>query len=329
MRVRIVGLTAVVLTAVILGSGCNPDKNKLLFKPQQGAKRTVDTEEAINMSIKMAGVSMGFGSSMNFTLDMTTQNVDEQGVATFDVAFKSLSMDVTGLDAMMGGAMGGPGAPKIPGMPTGDDPFGIKSMKTALKAAAGQSFTVKVNKLGEVTEINGADAIAEKASEGFKPPAMGAAGTSKQVFVKMIGDDAMKKTMQSVFTSRPDKKLNAGDTWQDKITSGDAMATITQDATYTLKERAGGTVNVDIAAQMEFAPGADLMKQAAAMPGFKMEMSGQGTGTLQFDEASGWLVDRTSTANVPGNMTMKIPQMGDMSIPIEASYKMSVKSYPS
>ena len=67
---------------------------------------------------------------------MTTRSVDEQGNATFDVAYKTLVYEMTGLDTMLGGGMPGAGAagmPQVPGVPGGDDPFGTKAIKVALK----------------------------------------------------------------------------------------------------------------------------------------------------------------------------------------------------
>ena len=330
MRVQKLAIAVTVIAVVTLGPGCNPDKNKLFFKPQQGAKRIVDAEEAMNVSMNVMGMSMSFGTSMEYTFDMTTNSIDELGNSTIDVAFKSVVYDMTGLDAMLGGGgTGVAGMPAIPGMPKGDDPFGIKSLKAAMKSVEGQSFTVKVSKLGEVTEVSGADTIAEKASSMYKPPAIAGPVSSKQVLTRAIGDEAMKKTMESIFNTRPDKKLNAGDTWQEKTTGGDAMVAMTQDTTMTVKERAGGMVNVESAAKIDITPAADMLKKMGEMPGFKMELSGQGSGTYKFDEATGWLVDGVATAKIPGSMSMSAPQMGNMSIPIEASYKMSVKSYPS
>jgi hypothetical protein len=331
MRAQKLAIAVTVIAVVTLGPGCNPDKNKLFFKPQQGATRIVDTEEARNMTMNIMGMSMNIGTSMDYTFDMTTKSIDELGNSTIDVTFKSVKYDMTGLDAMLGG--GGPGAagmPAMPGMPKGDDPLGIKSVKTALKSAEGQSFTVTVSKLGEVTEVSGADAIAEKASSAYKLPALAGPVSSKQVLTLVIGDEAMKKTMESIFNTRPDKKLNAGDTWQDKTSGGDTMLTMTQDRTLTVKERAGGMVNVESAAKIDMTPAADMVKQLGQMPGFKMELSGQGSGTYKFDEATGWLVDGVAMApKISGSVSMSAPQMGNMSIPIEAAYKMSVKSYPS
>ena len=63
MRVHMLGIVVVAVAIAVLGSGCNPDKNKLLFKPQPGAKRVVDSEVAMNFSLNLMGMSLAFGSS--------------------------------------------------------------------------------------------------------------------------------------------------------------------------------------------------------------------------------------------------------------------------
>ena len=61
MRVRNLGIGVLLAVAVVVGSGCNPDKNKLLFKPQAGVKRLVDTEEAMNLYQAMDKMRKRFG----------------------------------------------------------------------------------------------------------------------------------------------------------------------------------------------------------------------------------------------------------------------------
>jgi len=327
MRVRNSGIVALLAVAVVVGSGCNPDKNKLIFKPQADAKRLVDTEEAMNMSMSMMGMSMNFGTAKEYTFEFTPKETDAAGVTTFDATIKSVKFEMSGLDGLMGG-MGGPGVPQIPGMPAGDDPFGIKSLKAAVKSAEGQTFSVKVNKLGEVTEVSGANAIAEKASALYKAPAMAAKIPAKQVLTNHLGDNTMKYSMMGIFTARPDKKLNIGDTWQNKFNGGDSMAEVVGDATFTVKERASGTVTADSVSKVEIKPGADLKQQMGSIPGFTMDMSGQGSGTAKFDEATGWLVEYVDIAKIPGKMSFPAGPMGNVSMDMETSYKVSYKSYP-
>ncbi|NUM56004.1 MAG: hypothetical protein HUU46_20375 [Candidatus Hydrogenedentes bacterium] len=322
MHARTTGIVFTFAIVLALGSGCNPDKNKLYFKPQQGAKRVVDMEVAMNTSITNVGTTMSFGNSTAYTFDLTVKQIDDSGTATFDAVIRSLSAEMT---TPFSGRM-----PQIPGMPGTDDPFGMKAMQSALKTAEGQSFTVKVNKLGQVTEISGADAIAEKAAADYKMPEIAKLPmTAEDIFVATIGDQSMKNLMQAVFAARPDKKLNIGDTWQEKLSLGNAASEVNWDATYTLKERSSGTVSVENVGQVSLNPAGNFLKKFGDMPELKTEMSGQGTGTMRFDEASGWLVESTITANVPGNMSMTVPQMGSVSIPMDTSYKATVKSYPS
>lgn len=329
MRASKLAIVVAVAFAIVLGSGCNPDKNKLLFKPKQGEKRTVDTEAAINFSAKLMGLPLNFGTTSNSSFQMTTQSVDEAGIATIEVVLKSFSYDVTGLDGMLGGGMGGAGMPNMPGMPSGDDPFGMKATKAAIKSAEGQSFTVKVDRLGNVTEVSGANAIAEKAAGAFKAPSGAFKINTRDVFTQTLGDAAMKTAMQLVFTKRPDQKLNAGDTWQEQSTTDNPLMQVQKDATYTVKERNGGSVNTESVAKVDFKPQAALMKQAGNAPGLKVDISGQGTGSLSFDEATGWVTNGKSSGQIPGKISMQMPQAGNMEIPVEVSYTTSIRSTPS
>jgi hypothetical protein len=323
MRVGKVCIALAMGIVVTLGSGCNPDKNKLLFKPQQDSKRNVDTYMAVNTSLNFLGMAMNFGSATIHTFETMTKSIDEAGTATIDVTIKSLNYEITGMDNMMGAGM-----PKVPGASENNDPLGMKSLTLALRAAEGQTFTTKVNKLGEVIEVTGANAIAEKASAEYKsPPVFGNKISPKEVFTRMIGDDAMRNILKLVFTQRPDTKLNVGDSWKENVTNNQAVVDIAMDATYTVKARSGGVVQVDNAAQIDIKPSADTLNQLGSRTSLTVDLTGQGTGTLKFDEATGWLVEAIANAQVPGSLSMSVPQMGNMSIPIDATYKVSVKSY--
>ncbi|MDZ4858163.1 MAG: DUF6263 family protein [Candidatus Hydrogenedentes bacterium] len=326
MRVRFVGLIVATLLATTLGSGCNPDKNKLLFKPQPNAKQSVDTEDVMNFSINLMGVQLGFGAATESSFEMIPQSVDESGTVTLEVIFKSMKVELTGLDALMG-SMPGRGASATV---TTDDPQGLKAMHAAVKTVEGQSFTATVSKFGEVLEVRGADALSEKAAAAYKAP-KGLPSPPvpiRTTFRESLGDDAMKNTLAHVFVARPDKKLRAGDNWQGTMTRANAFVEATQATTFTVKERAGGVVTVDSLAQVDIRPHGDLLGSGGNGFDVTLEISGQGAGTMQFDETTGWLKDWTGTGTIPGNISVKAPQLGSQSLPIELSYKSVVKTVP-
>jgi hypothetical protein len=321
-----------VLMAPLL-SGCNPDKNKLIFKPSPGSARMVDTEDAFNFSINMAGMSMGFGMSRDSTYRMTAESVAPDGVVTLNVTLESTTMDLSGLDALLGGAMGGPqgasGMPAIPGLPSGDDPLGTKALKTAMDAAKGESFKVRVNRHGEIIEVSGADAIAEKVANAYKAPGGLPAVEMKMNIRNMLGNQGMKNSLQQIFVAAPDKPLTAGSSWNTQLVNDSAGVPVTADTTITLKERANGFLTFDTALQLAFDMKSGPMKELLDNPNVKADMKGNGSGSLKFDEGTGWLVDSLSTGTVNGNISFQVPQGGgSFAIPIEVAYKGTVKTYP-
>jgi len=326
MHVRLVGVTAAATLMLILGSGCNPDKNKLIFKPTPAAKLTVDTEEVYNLSMTAMGMSMGIGSSSENTFEMTAQTVDPAGVATIQAVIKSMEVDITGMEAMMGGGLPGIQA----GIEKNDDPIGMKAMKEALKAAKDQSFTVKVDRFGKVLEVTGADEIAAKVAEAYKQPKGLPPMPARSMFREIIGDKPMKEIMDSIFVSRPDLKLTNGKTWQGTFVRSNNATETAHDVTFTVRDRANGVVNIDTVAKVDVKPNAGLFAGAGPMAdNIKFEVNGQGTGTLQIDEATGWVKDWSGSGTMPGNISVQVPEMGNMSMPIEISYKTSIKSFPS
>lgn len=313
-------------------AGCNPDKNKLLFKPAPGSARMIDTEDAFNFSVNLMGMSMGFGMSRESTFRMTTESVDPEGVVTLNVALESTTLDLSGLDTLLGGAMGGPqgapGMPAIPGMPTGDDPFGTKALKSAMSAAKGESFKVRVNRHGEIIDVTGADAIGEKVANEYKAPVGLPAVEMKMNIRRMLGDEGMKNAMKQIFFPAPDKPLNAGSSWNTQLVNDGAGIPVTADTTITMKDRANGFLNFDTALQLNFDMKSGPMKELLDNPNVKTDMRGNGSGSLKFEEGTGWLVDGLSAGTVNGNISFQAPQGGgSLAIPIEVAYKGTVKTY--
>ena len=85
MRQRSAVIAIAVAALVVLGSGCNPDRNKLFFKPQTGAKRSVEVEDAMSYSMKAMGREIGFGLSRENAFDLETQSVEPDGSASLKV----------------------------------------------------------------------------------------------------------------------------------------------------------------------------------------------------------------------------------------------------
>lgn len=316
--IRVAWVLGSILCVAILLNGCgNPDKNKLMFKPEVNAARTVNVSNASNSSMSLMGMSMTIGYTDQKTYIMTPTAVSDTGDVTLTVTYDFVKAEMTGMDAMMGGA----GMPNMPGM---DDMFGMKAMQKALDTLKGQSFTVQVSKLGEVLRVEGADAIAEKVADAYEGPAHLPGAEMKSSIRDGYGDASMQEQMKRIFLKVPDKALNAGDSWEENLSTENMEVPVDITSTLTVGERNAGVLPFTIANQMSVDFSKGPMGKALASGNASATLTGQGSGTAEFEEATGWVRSYVTTGKASGNISAP----GGMSIPIEISTKTEITSFP-
>ncbi len=315
---RVCFIATLLLCAAILFNGCgNPDQGKLLFKPELNVARTVNTSEAFTNTSKLMGMDMTFGTSKDVTYVMTPTAVDDEGTVAVDVVYDYVDTEVTGLDALLGGA----GAAQIPGM---DDPFGTKAMQKALDSLKGERFTVRVSKFGDVLGVEGADEVAGKVADALQGPAHIPADQLKSQLRQGYGNEGTLEQMKQIFMKVPDKALNPGDSWQEDLTREDLGMPIDMTMTITAGERNAGILNLNIATQysVDFSKGP--MGEAMKSGGGSGTMEGSGSGTAEYEDATGWPRKAVITAKGTGT----ISPMKGMNMTMEFSAKNEITSYP-
>ncbi|MCC6488537.1 MAG: hypothetical protein IT364_13655 [Candidatus Hydrogenedentes bacterium] len=304
--------------AGILFNGCgDPDKNKLLFRPELNVARTVNTSDASNTSMKMMGMEMTIGASKEMSYVMTPTAVDENGVVTLEVVIDHVRNETTGLDGMLKGA----GMPQVPGM---DDMFGEKAMQKALESMKGEKFTIRVSRNGEVLGVDGADAIASKIADAYTPPAHLPAEQIKSGIRQGYGNQGTLELMKQIFIKTPDQALNPGDTWQETTNRGSAEMPMEGTSTFTVGERNAGLLTLTTADQYQLDFSKGPMAGAMAAGNASAKISGQGTGTAEYEETTGWPRKWVTTAKASGS----ISAMQGVEMPMEISAKFEINSFP-
>jgi uncharacterized cupredoxin-like copper-binding protein len=314
-------IACLLICVAVLLNGCgDPDKNKLLFRPELNVARTVNTSLNANTSMKLMGMEMNIGNSREVTYIMTPTAIADDGTVTVEVVYDYVKEEMSGLDAMLGGA-NLPGMQQMPGM---DDMFGTKAKSKALEALKGEKFTVRVSRLGEVVGVEGAEVAAGKLADAYQPPAHIPADEVKKQIRQEYGNENMTFQMKQVFLTTPDKALNSGDTWQEDITSDDPAMPLEVKSTITVGDRAGGILKLSSVDEytIDFSKGPMGAMMGSGDAGAKL--AGQGSGTAEFDEASGWPRTSVSTMKASGSVS----PMEGMNMPMDVSVKVEVTSYP-
>ncbi len=292
-------LGLLVAVACLLPGCSNPDKNKLIFKPKVGEKRTVLLKQENAQTMKMAG--MGMNQSMTSGTDATyllsVDSIDPEGTATITVTYDDMKFSVPG--------MGAEGA-AMPGMEAMGNP--AEMMKKLQEAFKGQTFTMRVSRLGEVLAIEGADKVVEKVIGAIGDDSNPMMSMMKEMMKTFMSEQTIKMGMTTLFVKAPDKSLNTADTWNDSFTFEMAGIPTTTDIAYTLRGRNGGYVTIDgaLTSKVDFA-NSSMLKMLGDM---KMtgDLTGKGTGVYSIDEASGWLTRREDKTNTSGKISMDMPK---------------------
>lgn len=305
--------------ATILFNGCgDPDKNKLIFKPEVNVARNVNVSDAMTMSMNLMGMEMTIGNTKDTTYIMTPTAIDEVGNVTLEVTYDRIDTEVTGLDGLLGGA----NMPNVPGL---EDPMGVKAMEKALEVMKGETFTLRVSRFGEVLGVEGADSIAAKVADAYDSPAHIPGADMKASLRQGLGDSGTVELMKQIFMKAPDQALNPGDSWQETITRDDLAIPTNITSTITVGGREAGILTLNSVDQYNFDFTKGPLGKAMTSGSASATLSGEGSGTAEYEEATGWPRKFVSTAKASGSMS---PAAG-ISFPMEISAKSEVASYAS
>lgn len=291
-------LTLLFAATIILQGCSNPDKNKLLFKPAAGSKRVVIMDQTFNQTMKMAGVGINqtVTTGTEVTYSFVVESVDPDGAVTIKVTYDDIKFELPGFGGM-----------PIPGMDS-DTSGATDMLKKMQDGFKGSSFTIRVSRLGEVTAIEGAEAVTEKVLSSIGGDADPMMQMNKEMLKSFLGTDTLRAGMSNLFIQAPDKALNPSDAWNDSLTLEVAGIPTTVDSTYTFRGRADGyaTIDADLNMKVDFA-NSTFGKLAGDMK-ISGDLAGTGKGTYSIDEATGWMTHREDSTTATGKMTMEMPK---------------------
>ena len=239
------------------------------------------------------------------------ESVDAQGVATVKA-----TTDLSGAAANMGAAMGGAG-----GM--GDVLSDLKSVELTMELAP--DGTVKsltgmapiVDKMVAATKKVMEDQLANLPAEAKAMMGDNMFAGVEKGLRNVMGDEAVRQQMQGMTDFYPPEPVDVGDTWVKEQTLT-APFPVKASTTYTVTARGAGVMNIDYTSKLSPNPdgGMDM-----GMVKVKMDLSGEQKGTVQVDEATGWIKSSSGTLNVNGELdagVMKSPVKIEGTVYIQA-----------
>jgi hypothetical protein len=194
------------------------------------------------------------------------------------------------------------------------EPGANNPMSAMYKAMLGQSFVMKLSPKGEILEIKGMDEmIAKMIDKMATDEAM--KQQMKEMMKNFINEDKMKETSGTMVAALPPKPVGIGDSWTNKISVAVGFP-MEIDTTNTLTDHKEGIITIKTNASIEM--GDDAKPTEMGPMKMTMKMKGAQKGTIQIDQATGWLVRSKADANFTGEFKTEpneqMPQ--PMTIPI-------------
>jgi hypothetical protein len=268
----------------------------LRYNWQQGQELTYKTIVRTNSTMSGAGDSRSFEQTLSQTLKISVSAVFPDGSATLRQVISAVTLDMD----TPGGKMSYDSAKPVP---EDADPR-LKAMGKTMGAMVGEAISVTMAPNGTVKRIDGTARIVDKLMQELPRDPM--AGSLAQNIRAMLGEDALRTSLEQNFSRMPDVPVKPGDTWTSQQSVGaDATGKIVGTSTFTLKaiegtgEAAIARIGVSLSLKQADAPatGASMVVKLH---------DGKGQGEVQFSVARGRVeknemkTEMTSSASVRG-----------------------------
>lgn len=280
--------------SVVFFAACSSTKPLTMnMAVDQGANFDYAITTTSDMGMSIMGQDMSVTGQSVQDYNFKVKAVNPTGVSDIDFQISRMTVDAS---IPMAGDMSydsDKGAEK-------DSPF------NSLGGLIGKSMQASLNKQGQVTSIEGADELLKQV--------LGKMKGGEQVAGMLegyIGESAFKNVFSSITGFSQGKPMKVGDSWTKNVEVSSGVNMIS-DYTYTIRERAGGKVTIDVTGNAKTDPNAAPI-EAQGMK-ISYSLAGPITGVITVDEKTGWATSSDIQQDLSGKMTMGGTPMGDMKI---------------
>ncbi|MEM1444704.1 MAG: DUF6263 family protein [Planctomycetota bacterium] len=255
------------------------------FSVGDSYSQRMEMDQTIQQTVM--GNPMTIEMGMNFEMTTTVDAQPDDGVYSLTVTYDRVEAEVNG--------------PMGPGSWKTGDPSPRNPMLVGFAAMDGKKLTYDYHTSGDVTNLEGTEAIIEGALGGT-PEAM--RPQMREMFESQLGTEQMSEMIKAGHGMYPDKAVEVGETWQQAMDIG-GMVPMSVDSTYTLDGVAGNEATASVQGTLDTLD--DAMMPIA--PGMEAEMQMHGTqeGTVVFALDTGWVQSMNLTQDIEGELTVPNP----------------------
>jgi hypothetical protein len=292
--------------SIVTSSDSATDKIQLRLRLQKGEsynlRMTVNQKISQNIQGQQQDMTQTIGTGYLFNV----ADVNENEMASVKVTYRSILFRQ---DGPMGTIE----------YDSSNPPAAVPPMAMGFAALVGQSFSMIISPEGHVKSIQGVDAMLTRMMKQFDLPDDSMRDSVEKNLREQFGDEALKESMENLMAIYPDKPVGTGDSWTKKVIISKGFPFIL-DNTWTLKTRKDGVSIIEVSSKISANPKAAPIVMGTMKLSY--DISGKQKGTMELQEATGWIRRAESTQEFSGRVKMEDASQ----MPEGMSWPISVKS---
>ena len=174
----------------------------------------------------------------------------------------------------------------------------------------GESFTMDFAPDGSIDGVEGMEDLFPRMIEEMDLPVGAMRDEVEKTLEDQFGGEAVAGMMGKMKTGFPDEPVAVGESWT-RSTQVEKPMPLDVEMTWTLRERRGGVAYLDVTSVTIIDGTTELGSSV-----MEQHMSGEATGTVEIDEATGLTLRSHTEDETSGTMTLSGGPMGDMVMPM-------------
>ncbi|MFK7980675.1 MAG: DUF6263 family protein [Saprospiraceae bacterium] len=256
-----------------------------------------------NIGMSVMGQDMSVDGKASQDYNFTVKNIQPIGITDIDFKIDRITVDLT--------------VPMTDPISYDSDKGNTDSPLGSLGGIIGKSMEANLNKNGTVTSIEGADAMLKQVLGKVKGGAQIAT-----LLEGYIGEEAFKNSFATITGFSQGKPLAIGDSWSKQMDTESGVS-LNTDYTYTIRERSGGKVTIDVTGESKSDPNAKPIEAQGVKMSYNL--AGPVTGVIVVDEKTGWAITSDIQQDLSGKITVGGTPLGDMNLDAKMKIGLSAK----
>jgi citrate lyase gamma subunit len=288
-------------------------KIKLRLNLEEGKtyKLLIEAEQEISQTVM--GNKVDMTQIMNFVCSYKVKEIDSDGNFLLEVSYDSVYFKQVSPMGTIEYDSNNP--PEI-----------IPDMAKGFDSLVGEKYSFLISPSGKVIDIYGVDEMIDNMIKVLNIPDEKIKVQMFESIIKQFGKESLKEMLEQYMKIYPDKVVGIGDSWQVEMVLSKGFPFIIEN-TYTLKGRGNGISTVSVNSIVKPNPEGEPIEMLGMKLGY--ELSGTQNGTMEIDEATGWILNSELNQNISGIIKFKqsTQTTEEMTWPISIKSTIKYKSY--